>query len=232
MRYLKTFESNSRFWGYDLIDKLEFNRRQELEDLTFTFLDEFDSTVGIDNKLTKLSGKSTTSDIGKKEDYLLDKNNLYESYLIQIHNTKPIKGANKIILFKELEIELIKRLLDIGYNLYYYKNNTEGYGYIHIRIYHPDDIVDKSLFLNDYKDKNLKTNEELFELLKSKFGKISNIWMSTSNNIMMDVDPFDKYDIDDLYNFLAKTIGEDFYSIEKVKNRINSEDLSLKISVK
>lgn len=73
------------------------------------------------------------------------------------------------------------------------------------------------------------SKEELFNFLKDKFGKISNVWMSASKNIIVDVDPYDKYTIDDLYNFVTKTLG-DKYSVEKISNNQTDEtNLSLKI---
>jgi hypothetical protein len=221
MRYIKTFEANSH-WTESLYNKVKFDKVDEIKELTFPFLDELDMVSNIDTNFKKNGFDSP----GRIQEYLSDNNNLYKAYFVQIHHRETISNnINKLILFKELELEIINRLKDIGYIFNYTNSNT----YIHIELYYKDDIVDKSLFLEGYSNKNIKSKEELFNFLKDKFGKISFVWMSASKNIIVDVDPYDKYTIDDLYNFITKTLG-DKYSVEKISNSQTDEtNLSLKI---
>lgn len=162
------------------------------------------------------------------QDYLSDKNNLYKSYFVQIHRYSPnILDIDKLLLFKDFEIEIINRLRDIGY---IFKYSTGSNNYINIELYHPNDKIDKELFLEAYSNKDIKSKEELFNFLQDKFGKISHVWMSASKDIIMDVDHYEKYTIDDLYNFVTKTLG-DKYSVEKFSNsKTDDRILSLKIS--
>lgn len=221
MKYLKTFEGNSH-WTESLFDKVKFDRLDEIKELTFPFSDELDMVSGIDVNFKKNGFESP----GRIQEYLSDNTNLYKSYFLQIHHRETISNnINKLILFKELELEIINRLKDIGYIFNYTNSNT----YIHIELYHSDDIVDKSLFLEGYSNKDIMSKKELFNFLKDKFGKISNVWISASKNIIVDVDPYEKYTIDDLYNFVTKTLG-DKYSVEKISNNQTDEtNLSLKI---
>jgi len=233
MKYLKTFEANSH-WTESLYDKVKFDKIDEIKDLTFPFLDEFEMVSDVSYSFKK-NGFDSPSRI---QDYLSDNTNLYKAYYVQIHhrNIFNILDIDKLLLFKDLEIEIINRLRDMGYIFKYstpgYDSSSNNVNYISIELYHKDDIVDKSLFLEDYSNKDIKSKDELFKFLQDKFGKISNIWMSASKNIIIDVDPFDKYTIDDLYNFVTKTLG-DKYLVTKISNDQNDESrLSLKIGYK
>jgi hypothetical protein len=225
MKYLKTFEANSH-WSESLFDKVKFDKVDEIKDLTYPFLDEFNMMSDVSYFLKKNGFDSP----GRIEDYLSDENNLYKAYFVQIHAYSPsILNIDKLLLFKESEIDIINRLRDIGY---IFKYSTGSNNYINIELYHPNDKVDKELFLEGYSNKDIKSKEELFNFLKDKFGKISNVWMSASKNIIMDVDPFDNYTIDDLYKFVTKTLS-DKYSVEKIRNNQQDETiLSLKITYK
>lgn len=222
MKYLKTFEANSH-WTESLFDKVKFDKVDEIKELTYTFLDEFDMRSDVSFSFKKNGFDSP----GRIQEYLSDNTNLYKAYFVQIHSYSPSPlDIDKLLLFKDYEIEIINRLRDIGY---IFKYSTGSNNYINIELYHKGDIVDKSLFLEGYSNKNIMSKEELFNFLKDKFGKISNVWMSASKNIIVDVDPYDKYTIDDLYNFITKTLG-DKYSVEKISNDQTDEtNLSLKI---
>lgn len=52
MKYLKTFEANSH-WSETIYDKIEFDRFDEIKDLTFPFLDEFDMISNVEIFLKK-----------------------------------------------------------------------------------------------------------------------------------------------------------------------------------
>jgi hypothetical protein len=225
MKYLKTFEANSH-WTESLYDKVKFDKIDEIKDLTFPFLDEFEMKSDISFSFKKNGFDSP----GRIQEYLSDNTNLYKAYFVQIHAYSPSSlDIDKLLLFKELEIEIINRLRDMDY---IFKYSTGSNNYINIELYHKDDIVDKSLFLEGYSNKYIKSKDELFKFLQDKFGKISNVWMSASKNIIIDVDPFDQYTIDDLYNFVTKTLG-DKYSVTKISNDQNDENrLSLKIGYK
>jgi hypothetical protein len=233
MRYLKTFEANSH-WSEFLYDKVKFDRIDDIKELTYPFLDDFDMRSDISFSFKKNGFDSP----GRIQEYLSDDTNLHMAYFVQIHAYSPsILDIDKLLQFKEYEIDIINRLKDIGF---IFKYSTGSNNYINIELYHKDDIVDKSLFLEgyswtasaNYSNKDIKSKDELFKFLQDKFGKISNIWMSASKNIIIDVDPFEKYTIDDLYKFVTKTLG-DKYSVTKVSNNQNDESiLSLKIGYK
>jgi hypothetical protein len=230
MKYLKTFEANSH-WAESLYDKVKFDKIDEIKDLTFPFLDDFDMKSDISFSFKKNGFDSP----GRIQEYLSDNTNLYKAYSVQIHSYSPsLLDIDKLLLFKDYEIELISRLRDIGYVFVY---TTTAFSpipsnIISIDLYHSSDIVDKSLFLEGYSTKGVKNKDVLFKFLKDKFGKISNVWMSVSENIIMDVDPFDKYTIDDLYNFVTKALG-DKYLVTKISNDQNDKDrLSLEIRYK
>jgi hypothetical protein len=217
MKHLKTFEGNSH-WTEPLFDKVQFNRDSEIRELTYPFLDEFDMRSDISSSFKKNGLDSP----GRIQDYLSDENNLYRVYFVRIHSYSPsILDIDKLLEFKECEIDIISRLRDIGYIFKYSTSNN----YINIEIYHPDDIVDKELFLEDYSNKYIRNKEELFNFLNEKFGKISNVWISASKDIIMEVDTYHKYTIDDLYTFVTKLLG-DKYSVKKI------DKLSLKIGYK
>jgi len=224
MRYLKTFEANSH-WSESLYDKVKFDRIDDIKDLTYPFLDDFDMRFHISSSFKRNGFESP----GRIQEYLSDDTNLYRAYFVHILDYSPsILDIDKLLQFKEYEIDIINRLKDIGF---IFKYSTAGYN-INIELYHKDDIVDKSLFLEGYSNKDIKSKDELFKFLQDKFGKISNVWMSTSKNIIMDVSPFDNYTIDDLYKFVTKTLG-DKYSVTKVSNNQNDQSiLSLKIGYK
>lgn len=220
MKYLKTFESKSH-WTEELYDKSVFDRKDELKDLTYSFIDELSMVSVVDWSLRKNGFESP----GRLQDYFSDDTNLYKYYLVQIYSqdVNIFKDVDKLILYKELEIELINRLKDIGY-IINYKNDSNS---IRIELYHPIDIIDKSLFLKDYHTKDMLNNKDLFEFLKQKFGKISNIWLSQTNDIIVEADPYDKYTIDDLYNFITKTLGNK-YSLTKTNKDTNTTVIKIK----
>lgn len=220
MKYLKTFEAKSH-WTEELYDVSDFDRKDELKDLTYSFIDELSMVSVVDWSLRKNGFEPP----GRLQDYFPDDTNLYKYYSILIYSrdVNIFKDVDKLILYKELEIELINRLKDIGYIINYKNDNNS----IRIELYHPIDIIDKSLFLKDYHPKDMLNNKDLFEFLKQKFGKISNIWLSQTNDIIVEADPYDKYTIDDLYNFITKTLSNK-YSLTKTNKDTNTTVIKIK----
>ena len=140
MKYLKTFEGNSH-WTESLFNKVKFDKVDEIKELTYTFLDEFDMRSDVSFSFRKNGFDSP----GRIQEYLSDSTNLYKAYFVQIHSYSPSSlDIDKLLLFKDHEIEIINRLRDIGY---IFKYSTGSNNYINIELYHSDDIVDKSLFL-------------------------------------------------------------------------------------
>lgn len=199
MKYLKTFESNSH-WTESLFDKVKFDKVDEIKELTYTFLDEFDMRSDVSFSFKKNGFDSP----GRIQEYLLDEINLYKSYFVQIHayNGNPL-DIDKLLLFKECEIEIINRLRDIGY---IFKYSTGSNNYINIELYHPDNIVDKDLFLKSFKKTRSRSIGELYQYLVKNFGKISNISKTVSDTIIMDIDPSTKYTINDLLIFVKTSL--------------------------
>ena len=101
MKYLKTFESKSH-WSEELYDKSVFDRKDELKDLTYSFIDELSMVSVVDWSLRKNGFESP----GRLQDYFSDDTNLYKYYSILIYSrdVNIFKDVDKLILYKELEI--------------------------------------------------------------------------------------------------------------------------------
>jgi len=148
MKYLKTFESTTSFrhWSEFLYDKVKFDRVSDIKELTYSFSDEFDMISDISFSFRKNGFDSPGI---SPQEYLDDDVNLYRTYFLNIHGFSP-QDPNKLIEFKECEVDFIKRLRGEGFIFKYANRSSENLEcYIKVGMYHPDDFIDKDLFLNN-----------------------------------------------------------------------------------
>lgn len=210
MKYLKTFEANSH-WKDPLFEKLKFERKEDLTDLLYTFTD-----MGMSLSINEDLKKNGFESAGQRHEYLKDDINLYKSYSIHLHdnNQYDSKNMNRVIEIKQSEIELIERLQSMGFKIDY---SNRGFS-INIELYHPDDIVDKNIFIGDIVSSKTVSIDDAFEKLSKTFNRIAHVSKTVSNQITIWLieEGEEKYTLDDLYNFVNKVL-KDGFNIEKSK---------------
>ena len=205
MKYLKTFEASSH-WKDSLFENLKFERKEDLTDLLYTFTD-MGMSLSIDEDLKKNGFESA----GQKHEYLKDDINLYKSYSIRLQDNNyqyDSKNMNRVIEIKQSEIELIERLQSMGFKIDY---SNSGFS-INIELYHPDDIVDKNIFIGDIISSKKANIDEAFDKLLKTFRSIATIYKSQSGGVVLylNSDGKEKYTLDDLYNFVNKVLKDGF----------------------
>lgn len=225
MKYLKTFEANSH-WKDIIFNKIEFQRIDDIKELLYTFTD-IGMSLSIDEDIKKNGFESA----GQRQEYLKDGINLYKSYSIYLNDDEyDSKNMNRIIDIKQDEIELIERLQSMGFKIDY---SNRGYS-INIELYHPDDIVDKSIFMNDIISSKKVSIDDAFEKLSKIFNRIASVSKTISNGIIiwLNEEGREKYTLDDLYNFVSKVL-KDGFNVEKSKLfRTDAEPSGISISKK
>lgn len=218
MKYLKTFEANSN-WKNTIFNKIEFQRSDDIKELFYEFTD-IGMSLSIDEDLKKNGFESA----GQRYEYLKDDINLYKSYLIHLNDDEyDSKNMNRIIDIKQSEIELIERLQSMGFKIDY---SNRGYS-MFIKLCHPDDIVDKSIFMNDIISSKKVSIDDAFEKLSKTFNRIASVQKTNSNELSLYLNRKgkEKYTLDDLYNFVNKSL-KDGFSVEKTK-LLRKEDESI-----
>lgn len=226
MKYLKTFEANSH-WKNSLFDKVKFERKEDIKELFYPLID-IGMSFSIDEDLKKNGFESA----GQRHEYLKDDINLYKSYSIRLYDDNyQSKNMKRIIEIKENEIELIERLKSMNFKMNY---SNRGFS-INIEIYHPDDIVDKNIFINDIVSSSKKLSiDDAFEKLSSTFKRIATIYKTKSGDVLLylNSDGKEKYTLDDLYKFTNKVL-KDGFEVEKTEvMRKDTEPTGILVSIK
>ena len=226
MQYInnyKIFEAESH-WKDKLYDVVSFDKYDDIKEIFYEFQD-----LGIPVKIGLNFVKNDFGRVSQKLDFIDNNVNLYKCYRIKIIlNVIGAKDINKILEIKELEISMINRLLGLGLKIEYNQQNT----FIYITVYHPDDFVDKELFISDLY-KLAGGIEGAYCKAKDKFNKIANVWwIKDEKAFIIEKDPFNqKYDLDQIYIFVTKILKD--CKIEKVKltqDHVTPAQYAIKVS--
>jgi hypothetical protein len=227
MKYLKTFEASSH-WLDDIYDKVKFERTDQIGDLFYDFID-----FGFDIR-TDFYIKRAFDSPGKRLDYLEDGVDLYKLYSVILHDKYyDQRNINRIIEIKEAKIELLNRLITMGFKIDF----DDARSYTKIEIYNiEEDKIDKNLYLLDLIDspkyKQLKGVNSAFDRLKNTFSKIADVWIPELDKDCIIVQPIrpSKYTLDQLYSFVGKVLKDEF-DIKKVsimKNEAEPQSLEIR----
>jgi len=226
MKYLKTFEASSH-WLDDIYDKVKFERTDQIGDLFYDFID-----FGFDIR-TDFYIKRAFDSPGKRLDYLEDGVDLYKLYSVILHDKYyDQRNINRIIEIKEAKIELLNRLITMGFKIDF----DDARSYTKIEIYNIEDKIDKNLYLLDLIDspkyKQLKGVNSAFDRLKNTFSKIADVWIPELDKDCIIVQPIrpSKYTLDQLYSFVGKVLKDEF-DIKKVsimKNEAEPQSLEIR----
>lgn len=183
------------YWIDKIIDKLDYNRDGDIEDIFFSLVDD-----GYEIRITNMLCSDNFEPSFKKKDFLYKKK-LYQCYSIKLGGNKRYykRSINEEIEFLSVKIIILKRLKSLNFEI---KISDDFHS---IYVYHIDDFVDNEIIFNGH-EKIAKSNIISIDglLIKlSSFGKISKVKKIDDNTLMM-ILINDKYDIDQLYQFISK----------------------------
>lgn len=183
------------YWINKLIDKLDYKRDDDIEDIFFSLVDN-----GYELKITNILCSDNFDFLFKKKD-LLYKKKLYQCYNIKLLGNKRYykRNIDEEIEFLNVKIIILKRLKNLNFEIKILDDFHSIY------VYHIDDIVDNEIIFNG-NEKLAKSNIISIDglLIKlSSFNKISKIRKIDDNTLIMNLIN-DKYDIDKLYQFISK----------------------------
>lgn len=226
MRYLESYRifEAAPNWRDDLMNKLDWERVDEIYDLLIEFEDigwtlpkrklDIATSYIFDGVKIDLCDSEFNSP-GKKLDLI--EREFYQSYRVRAVN--PSRNANYDIDFFKEVVELLSKIKGFGYE---YKILNISKDNIDILTYHPEDVVDPSIIIGDMKKAkiNVSIGIDNAEQRLETHRKIMNIEKKDGRLYITQLN--DKYDLDKIYNIINITLNKRGDKFNVIKDDSNN----------